>query len=516
MKPIATDISTFSELIEFGYVYVDKTAYLAQLVSRQLGKMFFMARPRRFGKSLTISTLQAIFEGRRELFKGLAIDSVDYDWQKYPVIRLDMSTAQAETVELFREQVLMNLRLTARNLHVSLRESNSIPAVFQALISDVAATSPDGQVVLLIDEYDKPLLGHLGRPTVEAFRSELKAFYSVIKAEGESLRFAFMTGVSKFSKVSIFSDLNNLVDITMDARFATLCGYTHAELKANFSEHVAALAAKNGLEPDAAFGKILAMYDGYRFEESSPQVVNPVSLGRCLCQLKFGFYWFETGTPTFLLNMLKETPLDLSHLEVFEDELGTYEPSNPAIVPLLFQAGYMTIKEFKAVGISRCYTLGFPNLEVESAFSRSLLGVYSESGADFLRVKSACWRALARHDVGTFFDELQPLFANIPYDLTDRQTEQTWQMLLYMIMRFLDFRVIAEERTNRGRIDLTVEFNGEIFILELKINRTAAEALAQIKEKGYAEKYRIPGKRVTLIGLNFSSAKRTIDDIIWE
>ena len=513
MKRISTDISTFPELVRNGYAYVDKTACLTRLVSQQIGKMFFLARPRRFGKSLTISTLQAIFEGRRELFRGLAIDSSDYDWKTYPVIRLDLSTAQAETVDEFNLKVNELLCRARDRLGLSVAFAERADVNFARLVE---AAGGLGQVVLLIDEYDKPLLGHLGRETVEAFRSELKSFYSVIKAQQELLRFAFITGVSKFSKVSIFSDLNNLVDLTMSADVATLCGYTHAELRANFSENIAALAESNEMTDDEAFRRIIEMYDGYRFEETSPLVINPVSLGRCLASRKFGFYWYETGTPTFLIRMLKARPIDISRVEVTEDELGTYEPSNPEIVPLLYQTGYLTIREFKPFGLSRGYVLGFPNLEVEAAFSKSLVSAYSESGASFLRIKRACWEALARRDYAAFFDELQPLFANIPYDLTDRQTEQTWQMLLFVIMRFLEVKVIAEDRTNRGRIDMTVEFRDDVLIMELKLNRTAAEALAQIKEKGYAEKYRVPGKRVALIGLNFSTKTRTIDDIAWE
>ena len=500
-------------MIENGNLYVDKTSYLRKLVDPTNGGQFFLARPRRFGKSLTISTLQAIFEGRRDLFKGLAIDKSDYDWQKYPVIRLDMSTAQAETLENFYIQVLTTMRLEAERIGLTIETPSSLPAMLQSLIAKASKISDSGKVVLLIDEYDKPLLGHLCRPTVEAFRSELKAFYSVIKASESLLRFSFITGVSKFSKVSIFSDLNNLVDLTMSAEYATLLGYTHEEVLSNFSEQIAALGAANGITSEQAFQKIVKMYDGYRFHFASKLVINPVSLGRCLASREFNSYWYETGTPTFLVEMLKERPMDISCLEVDDSELGTYEPSNPSLVPLLFQTGYLTIKSCETIDDIRTYTLGFPNNEVERAFSDSLLKVYSPmENYEYIAIKKECWRALCNHDVEKFFNSMQPIFANIPYDLTDRQNEQTWQAIIVVIMRFLGLRVIPEDRTNRGRIDFTVDAGNEFYVVEMKLDKPAKEALEQIKKNGYAEKFAASGKRITLVGLGFDSKKRTVSE----
>ena len=511
MKPIATDTSTFTKLIEGGYAYVDKTAYLHRLISGIDGSQFFLARPRRFGKSLTLSTLQAIFEARRELFKGLAIDKSDYDWQKYPVIRLDMSTAQAETLENFHIQVWTTMRLEAERIGLKLEETLSLPAALQTLISNAVKISPSGKVVLLIDEYDKPLLGHLCRPTVEAFRAELKAFYSVIKASESLLRFSFITGVSKFSKVSIFSDLNNLVDLTMSAEYATMLGYTHEEVLSNFGEKIEALGAANGMTSEEAFQQIVRMYDGYRFHYAAKLVINPVSLGRCLASREFNSWWYETGTPTFLVEMLKERPMDISCLEVSDSELGSYEPSNPSLVPLLFQTGYLTIKELQTVGGRKFYKLGFPNLEVAEAFNDSLLTVYSPmANYEYVAIRNSCWRAIGEHDIEGFFEAMEPIFANIPYDLTDRQNEQTWQAIVVVIMRFIGLNVIPEERTNRGRIDFVMDTGKEIYLVEMKLDKTAEEALQQIKTKGYAEKYRASNKRVTLIGINFDSKLRTI------
>ena len=517
MKPIATDIYTFSNLIERKCLYVDKTGILLKFLGETGGKQFFFSRPRRFGKSLTVTTLQAVFEGRRDLFKGLAIDRSDYDWKAYPVIRLDMSLTPAETVGDFNRQVLFNLQSEARRLNLPFDGTLPVASAFQKLVLDAAASSETGLVVLLVDEYDKPLLGHLGRPTVEAFRTALKSFYSVIKGMEAVLRFTFITGVSKFSKVSIFSDLNNLTDLTMDARAATLAGYTHEEVRANFADYLAALGEANGLTPEGAFDRVVQMYDGYRFHHAAEPVFNPVSLGRCFADGEFRQYWYETGTPTFLVNMLKAHPVDISEVEVSESDLGTYEPSNPSLVPLLYQTGYLTIKKFDQVGETRLYTLGFPNEEVSAAFNESLVREYvALDDLSYTRVKVACWRALERHDPEAFFEEMKPVFADIPYDLTDHQNEQTWQAILVVIMRFLGLKVIPESRTNKGRIDFVMEFPHEVYVAEVKLDKTAEEAMKQIKKNGYAEKYRASGKRITLLGLNFSSEKREIDGFLAE
>ena len=514
MKPIATDIYTFSNLVGGGYLYVDKTGILADLITGYRGKQFFFSRPRRFGKSLTVTTLKSIFEGRRELFKGLAIDRRDYDWKPYPVIRLDMSMTFAETVEEFRLKSNEQIRVNRDRLGLSFELDASADVSFSRLVAAAAASSESKQVVLLVDEYDKPLLGHLGRPTVEAFRTALKSFYSVIKATEALQRFTFITGVSKFSKVSIFSDLNNLVDLTMDARAATLAGYTHEEVKANFAEHLAALGEANGLTPEAAFDRVVRMYDGYRFHHAGAPVFNPVSLGRCFADGEFRSYWYETGTPTFLVNMLKARPVDISRVEVSEVDLGTYEPSNPSLLPLLYQTGYLTIKGFRALGNKRLYTLGFPNEEVCDAFNSSLMPVYTDiDGIELGSVQTRCAEALLAHDVDGFVESMKDFFANVPYTLTDRGGEQVFQAILYTALRFVGVCVRAEVVTNRGRIDAVVHCPNDVYVIEVKLDRSAQEAIDQIKARGYAEKYRASGARVTLLGINFSSKVRQIDDV---
>ncbi len=369
MKSITTNVFTFEKLIQGDCVYVDKTAEIHKLLGVLSGQ-FFLSRPRRFGKSLLISTLKAIFQGKRELFKGLAIDSLDYDWKTYPVIHLDMGSSQAATPEL-TETVLRNMILrNASDNGVVVKEEQTAADCFLNLVDVLAAKSPDGKVVILVDEYDKPLLGHLGKSEVTGFRDVLKSFYSVIKTTESKQRFAFITGVSKFSKVSIFSDLNNLTDLTMSAQAATLLGYTKDELLANFSEHIAKLAESEKLTFDETVAKLALWYDGYLFEENAEKVFNPVSVGKCLTELKFKNYWFETATPTFLIDMLKRNSLDLGNLTAREKDFSTYEVENPSVLALLVQTGYLTIVDFERLGeVEQRYRLDFPNLEVRNSFN---------------------------------------------------------------------------------------------------------------------------------------------------
>ncbi len=367
MKPIATDTYNFELLIKNGYTYVDKTGIFYSLINNTLGKQFFLARPRRFGKSLLVSTFKSLFEGKRHLFKGLAIDSLDYDWKEYPILHLDMGSTQAPSVDEFREKIFDMLLNQSEGLGV---EPSKIPSIFLSRVCDaLAKKSPHGQFVMLVDEYDKPLLGVLNTPEVIKFRDELKAFYSVIKTKEALQRFTFITGISKFSKVSIFSDLNNLMDISMNARFATLLGYTHSEVQEYFGYWIENLAASLSISKEEAFAEIIRWYDGYRFEEKAEPVINPVSLGLCLKDCKFKTYWSETAVPTFLIDLLKDKPLNLQLTDVSEEELGSYEPDKPNVITLLYQTGYLTISGFQNIGGWRTYSLGFPNMEVRNSFN---------------------------------------------------------------------------------------------------------------------------------------------------
>ena len=511
MEKVATDIYTFSELRNNGFTYVDKSDALYAMASGESGTQFFIARPRRFGKSLAVSTFKSLFLGERELFADLAIEP-KWDWSKrWPVLHLDMGSAQSATVpELHRRWRAILANECSRN-GIPFRDDENPSTAFENVVNDLSAKSPDGQMVLLVDEYDKPLLGHIMKPDVTEFRDAIKAFYSVIKTLESKQRFTFITGVSKFSKVSIFSDLNNLKDWTMHPKAATLFGYTHEEVLKYFPGCIHALGEANGLSDEAAFAKIIEWYDGYKFEENAKPVINPVSLGLCFDNGKFSDYWSATAMPTFLIDILKEHPLDFSTVNVSETALNAYEPDKPRIVTLLFQTGYLTIKDFCQIGTSRRYGLRFPNLEIESSFLDNVVGAYVgqepdiSSGFAFDAAK-----ALYSHDVPKFIKALKSLFRDIPYDMTDRQNEQMWQTICYVVLRSIGVNVNGEVKTNDGRIDMVVDLPNDIYIVEFKLDRPAAEAMEQIKGKDYAGKYALSKKRVTLVGISFSAAKRTI------
>ncbi len=511
MEKVATDIYTFSELRNNGFTYVDKSDALYAMASGESGKQFFIARPRRFGKSLAVSTLKSLFLGERELFADLAIEP-KWDWSKrWPVLHLDMGSAQSATVpELHRRWRAILANECSRN-GIPFRDDENPSTAFENVVNDLSAKSPDGQMVLLVDEYDKPLLGHIMKPDVTEFRDAIKAFYSVIKTLESKQRFTFITGVSKFSKVSIFSDLKNLKDWTMHPKAATLFGYTHEEVLKYFPGCIHALGEANGLSDEAAFAKIIEWYDGYKFEENAKPVINPVSLGLCFDNGKFSDYWSATAMPTFLIDILKEHPLDFSTVNVSETALNAYEPDKPRIVTLLFQTGYLTIKDFCQIGTSRRYGLRFPNLEIENSFLDNVVGAYVgqdpeiSSGFAFDAAK-----ALYSHDVPKFIKALKSLFRDIPYDMSDRQNEQMWQTICYVVLRSIGVNVNGEVKTNDGRIDMVVDLPNDIYIVEFKLDRPAAEAMEQIKGKDYAGKYALSKKRVTLVGISFSAAKRTI------
>jgi hypothetical protein len=511
MERIATDTYSFPDIRNGGFVYVDKTAILKLLADGSIGKQFFVARPRRFGKSLAISTLQCLFEGRRDLFKGLAIEP-EWDWTKvYPVLKLDMGSCQAASVSDLWRKIDTLLESESRRLKVPLHGEDA-SARFRFMIEDLSAANPDKKMVLLVDEYDKPLLGHLGKEDVNDIRDALKEFYSVIKTCEGYQRFAFITGVSKFSKVSIFSDLNNLNEFSMDARVALLFGYTHEEVKTNFPESLAALGGKLGLDAEATFAKLVKWYDGYRFEENAVPVFNPVSIGKCLSSRKFDPYWFETGTPSFLLRMLERDPVLLDDIEVSQTSFSVYEPDRPTLMSLLYQTGYLTIKEARQEGEERVYRLGCPNYEVRKAFNESLSMEFSHLGAfDHSSLLNQMLSALRHDDVNDMLDALSCFFANIPANITVKR-EKYYQALFYAVFVLIGARTQAECWTNRGRVDAVVETPCGIYVFEFKLNGTAEEAIAQIKEKGYHEKYLRAGKKVTLAGVAFDSEMRNLSD----
>ena len=533
MEKAATDTYTLEKLRSGGFTYVDKTAILKELADLSRGSQFFIARPRRFGKSLAVSTLKCLFEGKRELFKGLAIEP-EWDWsKKWPVIHLDMGSAQTTTVPELKRFWRDMIKDEAKRNGVEFRDDENPAIAFKNLINDLYdlaleeqrkvaeehgsnadASNGGGQVVILIDEYDKPLLGHLMTPQVTEFKDALKAFYSVLKTLEGKQRFLFITGVSKFSKVSIFSDLNNLKDYTLNAAVATLFGYTHNEVRKNFPLSLAALGEQLGKDADGAFADIVKWYDGYRFHQNAETVVNPVSLGMTFDSMELANWWSLTAMPTFLLDFFKVRPMDVSDLSVSDADLAAYEPEKIKPVTLLFQTGYLTIKGFEQSGADRTYHLGFPNLEVENSFLKSLAGVYvGQDDTDSSNISRRAREALCARDPEGFVEAFRQFFAAIPYDLTDRQNEQSWQAIMYVVLRIIGINVGGEVRTHKGRIDLTIETATDAYIIEVKRDSTAKKAIEQIQDKSYTDHFRPSGKPITLIGIAFSTKKRTVSGV---
>jgi len=506
MKPLTTSVYTYSDLITGGYLYVDKTPGIHELIRGYKGQ-YFLARPRRFGKSLLISTLKAIFQGRRELFDGVFLATADYDWKPYPIIHLDMGSAAAQTPEDLERKLIYAIDRNATDLGITLQHKDSADR-FQELIE--AAAAKDGKVVILVDEYDKPLLGHLGQPTVAAIQTVLKQFYGVIKTTESSQRFALITGVSKFTKVSIFSDLNNLTDLTMDLRAATLLGYTQDELESNFPDYIERLAGAIGRTDAETRSELRTWYNGYRFHQNAQTVYNPVSVMKCFDTQEFKNYWFETGTPTFLVDLLRKKPIAMTGLVVDESDFGTYDPDKLSALPLLVQTGYLTIKGAEGPLGSAIYTLGYPNREIEVSFNRCLAQGFTNLPPEDM--SSALRRLTAALREGRIEDMLETLrifFAKVPNTITI-DNEKYYQTIFFTVFTLIGVTIETEVSTNIGRVDAVVKTDADIFIFEFKLNGTADEALAQIHAKRYFEPYLDDGRRITLIGVEFAQATRNI------
>ncbi len=523
MREISTSIYTFADLRKYDCLYVDKTRYVYHLLREAKGQ-FFCARPRRFGKSLTVSTLKAVFQGRRELFEGLYLAGTDYDWPVHPVIHIDFGRYDNSTVALMEQSLQLELRRTAKDYGVEL-EGKSAAIMFGELIQKLYEKYACG-VVLLIDEYDKPIIGHVeDAGDAEAFRGALESFYQIIKGAEAQLRFVFLTGVTKFAKVSIFSKLNNLTDISMSADYATMFGYTQGELEQNFSEYLEALSRREkrrgtgrGLARRELLSAVKFWYDGFCFADEAETVYNPVSIGKFFYNNGvFQNYWFETGTPTFLLKLLLGKNMfltDMVEASMSVDSLATFNLADLSgsnvpferTVQLLFQTGYLTLDHLLDMGMLRSYALRFPNFEVRSSFEVGLLTTYERlSEPNTYAVK--LFRAAMSGDTALLIDCLREFFAGLSYDIQVKQ-EKYYQSIVYTIFRMCGMELQTEVTTNIGRIDGVLDTEGHLYIIEFKLERSAAEAVAQIDTQKYAEQYIRParekGQRVHALGINFS------------
>ena len=554
-------VQSFKVLRNDRYLYVDKTKYITQLVTSS--RVYFLSRPRRFGKSLFLSTLSAYFLGQKELFKGLCLEKAEEEqavlenraaWQEYPVLYLDFNIGKYTDSGALNERlhVMLSEAESSYGISTSKEAQPFFASRFEKLLKG-AYQQTGKQVVILVDEYDKPLLQTMGVNEIlnEQYRNELKAFYSVIKTCDEYIRFAFLTGVTKFSKISIFSDLNNLKDISLHETYAGICGITQKELEDNFEPEIQALAERQGLDYPQAIAALKQWYDGYLFHPAGEGMYNPFSLLNAFDYKEIKSFWFSTGTPTFLVNFLKEAHYFIPDLEenveLDEEGLQMYRAVAQDALPILFQSGYLTIKEY--IKEAQMYRLGFPNDEVRYSFLKNLLPAYT--AVPFGDTGKSVWRFvedIRKGKVDAFMERMQSLIAGISYDNFSSKElklrEQNYQTAVYLIFalmgQFVQTEVHCYCRTatdgggsmqqrcfgsdetcsqNYTRmysfgVDCVVQTADSIYIFEFKLSGTgtAEDALAQIQKQNYTAKYKTDGKKIVLIGAGFDEATRTIRD----
>ena len=505
----------FENLRNEGFVYVDKTALIYKLVKE--GSVYFLSRPRRFGKSLLLSTLEAYFTGKKELFKGLAIEQLEKDWFEYPVLHMDLNAEKYNSIGELENIISTYLREWEEKYDSKEADNTSLSLRFRAVIR--AAKEKTGRgVAVLIDEYDKPILQAIGNPSLqEQFRNMLKAFYGVLKSADADLKFALLTGVTKFGKVSVFSDLNNLMDISMSPRFHNICGITEEELHTVFDEEIGELAAANNQTKEEAYAQLRTNYDGYHFTHSTCGLYNPFSILWTLSEKRYGSYWFNTGTPTYLVELIKKADFNIEELSNYvasEDQLNSIHIDDIDPIPVLYQSGYLTVADYdKEFDL---FTLNYPNEEVKAGFINFLLPFYS-------RVKEKQAQAIISKFVTSvrggkaddFMRQLQSLMAGIPYDII-KETENHYQNVMYIITKLMGLYVQAEYRTSNGRIDLLIGTSEYVYIIELKFEGSAEEALAQINEKQYSLPFAVENRKIVKIGANVSKEKRGIANWIIE
>lgn len=509
-------LQNFAKLREDGYVYVDKTTFIEKLTKS--GKYYFLSRPRRFGKSLLLSTIEAFYQGRKDLFEGLAISKSKHDWQPHPVLHIALNAYEYVNPESVIDKFDYDFRLWEK---VYGEENQSAPHSdrFRYIIEQ-AYLKTGKRVVILVDEYDKPLLDTAGDKALQdTYRSQLKSIYGNLKTCDQYIEFAMLTGVSRFGKLSIFSDLKNLLDISLDEDYSAICGITAEEIRANFSEGVKELADRAGKSVEATYELLKENYDGYHFSPSSPDMYNPFSL---LCSLKtreIGSYWFSTGTPTFLVEMIRRMEIDLRDLEHLEEDVNvlmdaSFDLSNT--VPIMYQSGYLTIKAYDRR--FNTVTLGYPNREVERGFLNGLMKMFTANANG--RTEFDVRRFVLDVEAGRvddFMTRLQSLFSGYHYDQMDLgNLELHYRNVIYLTMKLMGFFTEAEMRTAAGRIDLMVKTPDFLYLFEFKVNGSAEAAMDQINDRDYLMPFRADGRRIIKVGANFDDAIRSISSWLVE
>ncbi|SEH32675.1 ATP-binding protein [Selenomonas sp. KH1T6] len=515
IRKLPIGVQSFEKMREGGFIYVDKTRYVHELV--MYSGQYFLSRPRRFGKSLFLSTLKAYWEGRKELFEGLEIAELEKGqegaFEPYPVFYFDFNGQNYQARAL--EDVLDSMLSDWERVYGC--EKKGAPSDRFKILLKAAREKTGKKCVVLVDEYDKPLLEVLENDSLEEHnKAVFKGFFGTLKTYDEYLQFVFITGVTKFSKVSIFSDLNQLNDISLSEKYAGICGITEAEMENNFMPEIESMSGKLSVSKEECLVRLRKMYDGYHFHPEKQGVYNPFSLIKAFFENELGFYWFATGTPTFLVRRLKNMHFDVRQLadqELYAEacDITDYRADNPDIVPLLYQTGYLTIVGAdSAVGP---YILGFPNEEVKLGFLKSLFPEYAPeavrgSGKDVLALR----RRVLQGDTEGMCDVFTALFASIPYTTKDAPFEHYFQTVVYLVFTLLGQYVHAEVHSSRGRADCVLETDRFVYIFEFKVDKSAKEALAQIEEKGYAAPYGADKRQLFKIGVSFDSASRSLSE----
>ncbi len=517
VRKLPIGIQNFESLRRDGYLYIDKTKYIYSLITE--GKPYFLSRPRRFGKSLLLSTLKAYWEGKKELFHGLAIEELLKDdpegFVPHPVLYFDFNKKNFLKEAALEDVLDEHLREWEDRYNID-SKNISLEERFRVVIKKAFETTEKG-VIVLVDEYDKPLLEVMDDHDLEEHnKAVFKGFFSTLKSYDEYLKFVFLTGVTKFSKVSIFSDLNQLRDISMSKEYAGICGISESEIRMDLMPEIRRMAQYLKTDDEDCIARLRQMYNGYHFQPDTEGVYNPFSLLNALQDMKFGTYWFSTGTPTFLVKILKSIDFDPERFTdgtLYSDErsLSDYRADNPDPLPLLYQTGYLTILDYDEKFDS--YMLGYPNAEVKYGFIESLAPYYLyEDAPDSPFDIRNFGRDIINGNVDSIRDRFISLFARLPYPTDDKPVEQNFHNAIYITFMLLGKFVRTEVHSAKGRADAIVETDDYVYIFEFKCDKSADEALAQIEEKGYADPYIADSRRLIKVGVNFNSKERSLDE----
>lgn len=503
-------VQNFESLRNDNYLYIDKTALIYKLVKE--GRYYFLSRPRRFGKSLLVSTLEAYFQGKKELFEGLAIEGLEQEWKQVPVFHLDLNTGKYDSVDALTRKLDDTLDLWGE-LYGIPKEEKTCDLRFENMLRRTHQKYGE-RVAVLIDEYDKPLLQNIGNEDLqEKLRATLRSFYSVMKSSDKDICFGLLTGVTKFGKLSVFSDLNSPDDISINLEYATICGITEEEIRTQLSDSINNMAVANGMTREDTLAQLKKKYDGYHFHKNAIGVYNPFSLLNALRKGEFEDYWFETGTPSFLVKLLQQSNYNLNDLtqeRQTADNLNSIEYAELNPVPMLYQSGYLTIKGYDER--FRKYLLGFPNEEVEMGFVNFLLPCYvrTKKASSAFFVEQFVYD-VEKGDINAFLKRLQTMFADNSYTIQGDK-ELYFQNTMYVVFKMMGFYVDVERTTSDGRIDMVIKTTDYIYVIEIKLDGTADEALRQIEEKGYVNPYAMDKRKLYKIGVNFSSDIRSINE----